>query len=91
MSLNLKFFKGIAQKYEELKGKIMGEVKDLTDQLSLEDKAFINTLEDVTVSSTELQQQENEVISQLQKELSLFKVICFQRKTIVYYDVGYLV
>jgi hypothetical protein len=58
-----------------VKGKIMGEVKDLVDQLSVEDQAFINSLEDVTVSSKELRQQENEVIAQLKNEFSTFKVI----------------
>ena len=53
----------------------MAEVKDLTDQLSLEDQAFINSLEDVTVSSKELNQQENNIIAQLKSEFSLFKVI----------------
>ena len=53
----------------------MGEVKDLVDQLSVEDQAFINSLEDVTVSSKELRQQENEVIAQLKNEFSSFKVI----------------
>jgi hypothetical protein len=58
-----------------LKGKKMAEVKDLTDQLSLEDQAFINSLEDVTVSSKELNQQENNIIAQLKSEFSLLKVI----------------
>ena len=53
----------------------MAEVKDLTDQLSLEDQAFINSLEDVTVSTKELNQQENNIIAQLKSEFSLFKVI----------------
>ena len=55
----------------------MAEVKDLTDQLSLEDQAFINSLEDVTVSSKELNQQENNIIAQLKSEFSLFKVISY--------------
>ena len=55
----------------------MAEVKDLTDQLSLEDQAFINSLEDVTVSSKELNQQENNIIAQLKSEFSLFKVIIY--------------
>ena len=75
MSLNLFLFKGIAHKYEKVKGKVMGEVKDLADHLSVEDQAFINSLEDVTVSSKELRQQENEVIAQLKNEFSSFKVI----------------
>ena len=53
----------------------MGEVKDLAAQLSVEDQAFINSLEDVTFSSKELRQQENEVIAQLKNEFSSFKVI----------------
>ena len=53
----------------------MSEAKDLADQLSVEDQTFINSLEDVTVSSKELRQQENEVIAQLKNEFSSFKVI----------------
>ena len=53
----------------------MGEVKDLADQLSLEDQTFINSLEDVTVSSKELNQHENNIIAQLKTEFSLFKVM----------------
>jgi hypothetical protein len=67
----------LAKKYEKLKGKKMAEVKDLTDQLSLEDQAFINSLEDVTVSFKELNQQENNIIAQLKSEFSLFKVISY--------------
>ena len=52
----------------------MGEAKEMLENLSAEDQAYVNNLKDVDLTETDLLKQEEEVFSEMKASFDSLKV-----------------
>ena len=52
----------------------MGDAKEMLENLSAEDQAYVNSLKDVEITETDLLKQEKEVIAEMKASFDSLKV-----------------